>query len=121
MLFGAHHEWGKLREVVIGLSPAEDFVVFHEESCRWLTPEGLEFSRAHSGQRLMDVDPEWAHRIEHQVDALAELVAREGVTVHRPQRLKGRAATPRHASSVAASRTSGGRGVGASDAAPRRR
>ena len=28
--FGAHHEWGKLREVVIGISPAEDFVVFHE-------------------------------------------------------------------------------------------
>ena len=89
MLFGAHHEWGKLREVVIGISPAEDFVVFHEESCRWLTPEGLEFSRRHAGQRLIDVDPEGAHRIERQVDALAELVAREGVTVHRPQRLKG--------------------------------
>jgi hypothetical protein len=38
--FGAHHEWGKLREVVIGISPAEDFVVFHEESQRWLLPEG---------------------------------------------------------------------------------
>jgi N-dimethylarginine dimethylaminohydrolase len=37
MRFGAHHEWGKLREVVIGISP------------------------------------------------LAELVAREGVTVHRPE------------------------------------
>ena len=45
--FGAHHEWGKLREVVIGISPAEDFVVFHEESQRWLLPEGAEFSRAH--------------------------------------------------------------------------
>ena len=89
MLFGVHHEWGTLREVVIGISPAEDFVVFHEDSCRWLTPEGLEFSRRHTGQRLIDIDPEWAHRIEHQVDALAELVAREGVTVHRPQRLKG--------------------------------
>ena len=89
MLFGAHHEWGKLREVVIGISPAEDFVVFHEDSCRWLTPEALEFSRRHAGQRLIDVDPEWAHRIERQVDALAELVARQGVTVHRPQRLKG--------------------------------
>jgi len=31
MRFGAHHEWGKLSEVVIGISPAEDFVVFHEE------------------------------------------------------------------------------------------
>lgn len=89
MLFGAHHEWGKLREVVIGISPAEDVVVFHEETCRWLTPEALEFSRRHGGQRLVDVDPEWAARMERQVEALAELVAREGVTVHRPPRLKG--------------------------------
>ena len=58
--FGAHHEWGKLREVVIGISPAEDFVVFHEESQRWLLPEGDRFSRAHKGKRLIDVDPEWA-------------------------------------------------------------
>ena len=39
--FGAHHEWGKLREVVIGIAPAEDVVVFHEESQRWLTAAGL--------------------------------------------------------------------------------
>lgn len=89
MKFGAHHEWGTLREVVIGISPAEDFVIFHEESQRWLLPEGERVSRAHKGQRLIDVDPEWAKRIERQVEALAELVAREGVTVHRPQRLEG--------------------------------
>jgi N-dimethylarginine dimethylaminohydrolase len=87
--FGVHHEWGKLREVVIGISPADDFVVFHEESQRWLLPEGERVSRAHKGKRLIDVDPEWARRIERQADALAELVAREGVTVHRPQRLEG--------------------------------
>lgn len=87
--FGAHHEWGKLREVVIGLSPAEDFVVFHEESMRWQPPEEAEFSRRHAGRRLIELDPEWAKRIEQQVDALAELVAREGVTVHRPERLQG--------------------------------
>jgi glycine amidinotransferase len=87
--FGAHHEWGKLREVVIGISPAADFVVFHEDSQRWLLPDGEKFSRAHKGKQLIDVDPEWARRIERQVDALAELVAREGVTVHRPQRLEG--------------------------------
>lgn len=87
--FGAHHEWGKLREVVIGISPAEDFVVFHEESMRWQVPEEAEFSRKHVGRRLADVDPDWARRMQHQVDALAELIAREGVTVHRPQRLEG--------------------------------
>lgn len=89
MRFGAHHEWGKLREVVIGISPAEDFVVFYEESQRWLVPPGDAFSRQHAGRRLIDIDAEWATRIERQVDALAELVAREGVVVHRPERLKG--------------------------------
>jgi N-dimethylarginine dimethylaminohydrolase len=87
--FGAHHEWGKLREVVVGLSPAEDFVVFQEESQRWLTPGGAEFSRRHASRRLIDVDADLAKRIERQVDALAELLAREGVTVHRPERLRG--------------------------------
>ena len=89
MRFGAHHEWGKLREVVIGISPAEDFVVFYEESQRWLVHPGDAFSRQHAGRRLIDIDPEWAKRIDRQADALAELVAREGVVVHRPERLKG--------------------------------
>ncbi len=89
MRFGAHHEWGKLKEVVIGISPAEDFVVFHEASQRWLVPPGDAFSRQHAGRRLIDVDADWARRCEQQVDALAELVAREGVIVHRPQRLEG--------------------------------
>lgn len=89
MLFGAHHEWGKLREVVIGISPAEDFVVFHERSIRWMPPDVDGFYRANAGRRLIDIDPDWALRCQRQVDALAELVAREGVTVHRPQRLEG--------------------------------
>ena len=87
--FGAHHEWGKLREVVIGVSPAEDFVVFHEESMRWQVPAEADFSRKHAGRRLVELDPDWARRIEQQADALAELVAREGVVVHRPERLEG--------------------------------
>lgn len=89
MPFGVHHEWGKLREVVIGISPAEDFIVFHEESARWMTPDVAEFSRENAGRRLIDIDADWALRIERQVDALAELLAREGVAVHRPQRLRG--------------------------------
>jgi glycine amidinotransferase len=87
--FGAHHEWGKLREAVIGISPAEDFVVFHEQSVRWMPPDVDDFCRANAGRRLIDIDPDWALRCQRQVDALAELVAREGVTVHRPQRLSG--------------------------------
>lgn len=87
--FGVHHEWGKLREVVIGISPADDFVVFYEESQRWLVPPADEFSRLNAGRRLVEIDPERAIRIERQVEALAELVGREGIVVHRPERLKG--------------------------------
>src|SRR5690242_2026726 len=87
--FGAHHEWGKLREVVIGISPAEDFVVFSEPSMRWQTPAGAEFSRKHVGRPLIEIEPEWAHLMERQADALAEFVARQGVVVHRPKRLTG--------------------------------
>ena len=87
--YGAHHEWGKLREVVIGIAPADDFVVFHEESMRWQAPPGDEYSRRHAGRRLIEIDPDWAHRMERQVDSLGELVAREGVKVHRPERLQG--------------------------------
>ena len=87
--FGANHEWGKLREVVIGISPAEDFVLFYEDSQRWLIPPGDEISRKYAGRRLIDIDADWAKRIERQADALAELVAREGVKVHRPERLRG--------------------------------
>ena len=86
---GIHHEWGKLREVVIGICPADALVVFYEESQRWLTPEAADFARKHARRQLLDVDPEKAKRIELQVDALAELLDRQGVKVHRPERLQG--------------------------------
>lgn len=89
MRFGAHHEWGRLREAVIGISPAEEYVVFHEDSQRWLSASAEAFSREHAGKRLIDVDAEQARQIQRQVDGLAELVAREGVTVYRPERLQG--------------------------------
>jgi len=87
--FGVHHEWDRLKEVVVGIAPAEDLVVFHEDSQRWLVPPVEEFSRKHTGRRLVDIDAARAKRIERQVEGLAELLAREGVPVHRPQALDG--------------------------------
>lgn len=89
MRLGAHHEWGKLREAVVGIAPAEDLVVYYEESARWMSPNIAELSRRNAGRRLIDIDADWARRCERQADALAELMAREGVAVHRPQRLAG--------------------------------
>src|SRR5262249_61810692 len=80
--FGAHSEWGRLREAVGGFSPAEGLVVFLEDSARWMSPDLAELSPHHKGRRLIDIDPDWARRCERQVDALAERLGREGVTVH---------------------------------------
>ncbi|HTR87234.1 MAG TPA: hypothetical protein VMI56_22315 [Reyranella sp.] len=87
--FGVHHEWGRLREVVVGRSPPEDVVIFHEDSQRWLSAPAADFCRKHAGRRLIDVDADGARRLGSQVEALADLLASEGVIVHRPERLRG--------------------------------
>ena len=89
MRFGARHEWGRLREVVVGIAPADEIVLFHEEPVRGMPPALAALSEAQAGHRLIDIDPEWARRCESQVEALAALLAREGITVHRPTRLAG--------------------------------
>ena len=83
------HEWDRLREAVVGIAPAEDIVVFHERSQRWRSPDAAAFDRAHAGRRLIDVEAERARRIDAQVEGLAVLLEREGITVHRPDRLEG--------------------------------
>jgi len=87
------HEWDRLSEAVVGIAPAEDFVVFHGTAQRWLDPAVADFCRDHAGQRLADIDPALANRIETQADGLADLLKREGIKVHRPERLVGAART----------------------------
>jgi N-dimethylarginine dimethylaminohydrolase len=89
MAFGVDHEWDALREAVIGIAPSDSFTVYFEASQRWLDPAMAAFCRRHAGQRLIDVDAGLARRIAAQTDALAALLEREGVTVHRPEPLDG--------------------------------
>lgn len=88
MAFGVHQEWGRLREAAVGVALADDIVLFHESSQRWLAPAAAEFVRRHAGRRLVEVDPALAGRIEKQAEALAALLEREKVTVHRPEPLR---------------------------------
>lgn len=85
---GVHHEWSRLREAIVGIAPADEIVVFYEESQRWLLPEAAAFSRAHCGRRLIEIDAARARRIETQVEGLARLLEHEGVAIRRPERLQ---------------------------------
>ncbi len=88
MAFGVHQEWDRLREAVVGIAPADDIVLFHESSQRWLASAAAELGGRHAGRRLIDVDPALAGRIETQAEALAALLERESVAVYRPEPLR---------------------------------
>jgi N-dimethylarginine dimethylaminohydrolase len=85
---GVEFEWGSLREAIVGIVPADQFVVLEwAEYLRWLSPEWQALVREHAGRRLIDVAPETAKRMEQQVDGFARVLTERGVRVHRPQRL----------------------------------
>lgn len=87
MSCNVRREWDRLREAVVGIAPAEDIVLFRENSQRWRSPEAAALDRVHAGRRLIDVDAERARRIEAQIEGLAARLEGEGVVVHRPERL----------------------------------
>ena len=86
---GIHHEWDRLREAIVGIAPADEIVLCHEESQRWLSPSAAAVCKAHTGRRLIEIDAERARRTETQTEELAALLQREGIAVHRPERLQG--------------------------------
>ena len=47
----------------------------------------LSAAQQHGGKRLVEIDPEFDDALTRQSDALAELLERRGVKVHRPEPL----------------------------------
>lgn len=90
----ADHEWGSLVEVVVGVSPRNDFVVPRfTVDMNWMPAEFEQMCRTHGGRRLIHVDPDLAIRIEQQVNGFANLLADLGVVVHRIEPLAPPAST----------------------------
>jgi glycine amidinotransferase len=86
---GVDHEWGRLREAIVGIAPRDGFVVMSwAPYLRWLGPEWQALVREHGGRRLSDIDPDAAERMEHEVDGFARTLAEHGVAVHRPGLLR---------------------------------
>jgi len=80
-----HHEWGELREVIVGMQRPGTFVIPpYYEGLRWMEGRMLELSQQHGGKRLAEVDPKFDDALTHQSEALAQLLEQRGVKVHRP-------------------------------------
>lgn len=85
MRVAAYHEWGVLREAVVGTSPRHAFVLprWSAEVASWAGPEFAALCRRHGGRRLVDVAPDLALRMERQADGFAARLEGYGVRVHR--------------------------------------
>lgn len=77
-----HHEWGKLKEVIIGRG--EDLTI-----PKWL--EGMDLPDKHfvtvfkkyGGKKLSDFNPESSKKVIEQINGLADLLEKKDIIVHR--------------------------------------
>jgi glycine amidinotransferase len=82
---GVRHEWGELREAIIGRQVPGAFVIPpYYDGFRWMEGRMLELSQRHAGEFLTDAAPDFDAALARQADALAELLEERGVIVHRP-------------------------------------
>ena len=86
-----HHEYGTLKEVMVGSQPRDTFTTVPYESSfdSWMKPRLARLCKEHPGKRVLDVDPAWAIAVEEQLENLARMLEARGVKVHRGCRLEG--------------------------------
>jgi N-dimethylarginine dimethylaminohydrolase len=82
------NEWGKLKEVVVGVLPEDTLVPTPTHICyQYLSKTTLEQLQTHQGKRMKDVVPELLEGTSHQLDGLAKAYEKAGVKVHRARPL----------------------------------
>lgn len=83
----AHHEWGKLREVIVGRG--EDLVMpgFSEAVSFIYDPQFIDVMKTRGGCPAQEIEPERTAKVIAQIDHLAEVLAGRGIIVHRSHRL----------------------------------
>lgn len=79
---GVYNEWGRLREAVLGI---EDDTIEPEyaESLVWVPGKGVEYIKKYGGKSSREIFPGEMAAIKSQIDGLAAVLEKEGVTVYR--------------------------------------
>jgi glycine amidinotransferase len=77
-----HHEWGKLKEVIVGIG--DDLVVpSYYEGLSYFGSQQIEEMKKYGGSKLNDIHPKLAKRVIEQANGLAKVLEDRGVIVHR--------------------------------------
>ena len=82
----AHHEWGALKEAVVGTAVSLRVPNWSDEY-EFVTPEVQQFIKDNQGKLLKDADPDLYQKSVSQMDDLVGLLGQLGVVVHRAEPL----------------------------------
>lgn len=78
-----HHEWGTLKEVLIGAANLRIPSKIPEASKKYLPTTAIEFMTKNAGKRLQEADPKLQERYEHQINTIIKILQERGIIVHQ--------------------------------------
>ncbi|MBN1199936.1 MAG: hypothetical protein JXA23_11335 [Bacteroidales bacterium] len=86
-LIGVHHEWGKLKEVIVGIGDDLSYPGYNEAVSFFYEPEHIEGMKLYGGIDASEIDAEGVKETKAQIDNLARVLDSLGIIVHRSHRL----------------------------------
>lgn len=84
---GVHHEWGALKEVIIGIGDTLAWPSYDEKVSFIYDPTYIDLMKQYGGKKAMEVDPKATQTVMLQINGLASTLEEKGIIVHRPKPL----------------------------------
>ena len=81
-----HHEWGALKEVVVGVPNIRLPSKLAEAPKRFLPESSVEFIEANAGKKLEECDPELNEQFVEQVNGIVKTLRARGIIVHQVEK-----------------------------------
>jgi N-dimethylarginine dimethylaminohydrolase len=83
-----HHEWGKLKEVIVGIGDDLTMPGYCEAVSFFYDAGQVELMKKYGGINELELNPEYAREAGEQIDDLACVLEERGIVVHRSHRLR---------------------------------
>ena len=82
-----HHEWGKLKEVIVGIGDGLIMPEYNDKVNFIYDKKYIASMKEKGGKPAMDVDPENAVKVIEQINNFVDTLRSMGIKVYRPRRL----------------------------------
>lgn len=86
--FGVYNEWGKLREVFVGIAPDNMVEPEYIPAFAWMNKEGIDYCKKFGGQKSIKVLPDMIKVLKKQIAGHVKALKDHGVKVYRNRDLR---------------------------------